>query len=225
MRSRSILFLVVLLSCNCVLAQEKIDVAPGVDRWEVKTNITSTAKPKKVALNKLLGLPLLAAAYNDTNYPDKLIPVTVGGTLKEGDIITTEGYLHLVALEKASGNKRDGDYHMQLTLNPEWGDSCFIVEIPYSEFAAANIKDQCDNARAFVRDEILNGKNPSTAGSKMQSDVYVKVTGQLFYDAVHAKTMRNPDPSKRTYRGKKGMHSYTAWEIHPVIKIEFAKPK
>ncbi len=165
--------------------------------------------------------------YNDINYPDKGIPVKVSGNLKEGDIVTTEGYIHLVALEKASGNKRDGDYHIQLTLSPVWGDSCFIVEIPYSEFAAANIKEQCESVRAFIRDELLNGRNPSSRGSIIQSDVYVRVTGQLFYDAIHAKTMRNPDPSKRTYRGKKGnqatpMHSYTAWEIHPVISIEFA---
>lgn len=221
------LLLLFILSGTCILAQEDIDVAPGVDRWEVKTGIAHLGMPKKVALGKLLALPLLDEEYNDTNYPDKLIPVTVSNNLHEGDIITTEGYLHLVALEKASGNKRDGDYHIQLTLSPEWGDSCFIVEIPYPDFAAANIKEHCGNARSFIREELLNDKNPSTRGSIMQGDVYVRVTGQLFYDAIHAKTMRNPDPAKRTYRGKKGsqatpMHSYTAWELHPVTKIEFA---
>jgi hypothetical protein len=65
----------------------------------------------------------------------------------------------------------------------------------------------------------------------MQSEVYVTVTGQLFYDAIHATQMSNPDPKKRKYRGKKGisptpMRSYTAWEIHPITKIEFApKPQ
>jgi hypothetical protein len=223
----NILFLVLILSTGRTFAQENIDVAPGEDRWTVKTSISNSSKPKKVALEKLLALPLLDEEYSDKNYPDKLIPVKVGGTMKEGDIITKKGYIHLVALEKASGNKRDGDYHIQLTLNPEWSDSCFIVEIPYAEFADGAIKDKCEAARAFIRDEILNGKTPSTRGSIMQGKVYVQVTGQLFYDAIHARTMRNPDPSKRTYRGKRGgqpipMHSYTAWKIHPVIDIEFA---
>ena len=47
----------------------------------------------------------------------------------------------------------------------------------------------------------------------MIHNVYVKVTGQLFFDAVHL----NEKP-----RGKKGMHSYTEWELHPVMNIEFA---
>jgi len=66
---------------------------------------------------------------------------------------------------------------------------------------------------------------PSDRGTMIPGTVYVKITGQLFYDAIHAGQMRNLDPAKRRYRGKKGdgpipMHSYTAWEIHPVTGIE-----
>ena len=206
-------------------ALENIEVSPGIDRWSVKTSISNTANAKNVTLDKLLSLPLLDKQYSDVTYPDKLIPVSVGGKLKEGDIITTSGYLHLVALEKASGTNKDGDYHIQLTLNPEWSDSCFIVEIPYSEFAASSIKDKCDKGREYIRTKLLKGKEPSTGGSVMQHPVYVRVTGQLFYDAIHAKGMRGANPS---YRGKRGgqptaMHSYTAWELHPVTQIMIAK--
>ena len=223
---QKILLSVLLLSFNGAFAQEDIDVAPGVDRWEVKTNVTSTAAPKRVKLGKLLALPLLGKEFSDKNYPDKLIPAKVGGTLHEGDMITTTGYLHLVALEKAAG-KKDGDYHIQLTLSPDWGDSCFIVEIPYAQFVGSSIKDDCEATRAFIREKLTNNKEPKTSGSVMADPVYVRVTGQLFYDAIHANGMRNPDPAKRSYRGKKGgqptpMHSYTAWELHPVTHIEFA---
>lgn len=229
MKTKTLLVTIMLINCVCVYAQEEIDVSKGEDRWEVKTNLLNKSKAKTVKLEKLLSLPLLDAKFSDKNFPDKLIPVKVGGSLHEGDIITTEGYLHLVALERASDTKRDGDYHIQLTLNPEWSDSCFIVEIPYSELAASGIKDECDKARKFIRKRLLKNenKNPSPSGNVMKDTVYVQVTGQLFYDAVHASTMRNPDPKKRVYRGKKGgqktaMHSYTAWELHPVTSIKFA---
>jgi hypothetical protein len=208
-------------------------VEPGVDRWEIKTSadkLDGTTKPKMVSLEELLMLPLLPEEYNDTNYPDKLIPKSPAAHLKEGDIITTKGYMHLVALERDSKKHRDGDYHIQITMSPEWTDSCFIVEIPYLEFAKnKELKDLCDKNRLFVRKQVLKNesKEPTAAGNVMKGTVYVKVTGQLFYDAIHAKTMRNKDPEKNSYRGKKGnsdtpMHSYTAWEIHPVTEIVFA---
>ena len=230
---RGIIFIIAFsLIGNFVFAQSGLDVEPGVDRWDVKTSaekLDATKKPKFVALEKLLLLPLLPAEYSGKDYDGTLIPKGPATRLKEGDIITTEGYMHLVALERASGTHKDGDYHIQITLNPEWSDSCFIVEIPYKAFANnKELKDLCDKNRLFVRNKILRDKNkePSTSGNVMQSFVYVRVTGQLFYDAIHASTMRNKNPKKNKYRGKKGMSSYTAWEIHPVTDIVFApKPK
>ena len=209
-------------------AQEPIDVAPGIDRWGVKTSANISSTRKTVTLKNLLALPLLDEKYSGDSYDDKLIPVQQNGNLKEGDLITTSGYLQLVALERDSKKHRDGDYHIQLTLYPEWGDSCFIVEIPYAEFVNNKaLKDSCNHARKFINEKILKGKSPGN-GNVMNRGVYVKVTGQLFYDAIHASQMRNPDPNKRAYRGKKGkmpmpMHSYTAWELHPLVHIEFAR--
>jgi len=39
--------------------------------------------------------------------------------------------------------------------------------------------------RAFIRDKLVKGKEPSTSGSVMQRQVYVTITGQLFYDDSH----------------------------------------
>lgn len=207
------------------------ELEPGVDRWRIKVsaeNFISNDDAKPVSLKKLLALPLLDKKYSTGDFDSVLIPKKLN-SLKEGDIISTEGYLHLVALEKASDTHRDGDYHIQITLHPQWTDSCFIVEIPYEEFASNDdLKPLFQKGRTFIRKRLLHDENkePSTSGNVMQSEVYVKVTGQLFYDAIHAKDMR-----KGKFRGKKGkmkkaMHSYTAWEIHPVTKIEFApKPK
>ena len=224
----TILLFVIALSYS----QTTQDLEPGVDRWKIKTsaeNFTSNDNATTVTLKRLLTLPLLEKKFSGGDFDEVLIPKKLGN-LKEGDIISTKGYLHLVALEKASDTHRDGDYHIQLTLHPEWTDSCFIVEIPFEDFAAnAELKALCEKNRKFIRERLLHdeSKEPSSSGNIMMSTVYVKVTGQLFYDAIHASQMRNPDPAKRKFRGKKGkgpfpMHSYTAWEIHPVTNIEFA---
>ena len=76
-----------------------------------------------------------------------------------------------------------------------------------------DLKSKCADVRKFIRDELLNGKKPGTTGNKMQHEVYVTVTGQLFFDAPHLKG--NP-------RGKRGMKSYTPWELHPVFATKFA---
>ena len=234
-------FLTILIPCffiqAIVCAQSGLDVELGVDRWKIKTaadKLSETSKSKHIPLEKLLRLPLLAPEYSKGDYDEVLIPQSPGLKLNEGDIITTEGYMHLVALERASDTHKDGDYHIQITLNPEWTDSCFIVEIPYKAFIKnKDLKDLCDKNRQFIRKRILKdeSKEPSAGGNVMKGIVYVRVTGQLFYDAIHSSTMRNKNPKKNKYRGKKGksdtpMHSYTAWEIHPVTDIVFwPKPK
>lgn len=225
-----------LFCSHIALSQTEMQLEPGIDRWEIKVSAekyTNTNSAKAVSLKKLLALPLLEKKFSTDAYSEILITEKVG-KLKEGDIISTKGYLHLVALENANDTHRDGDYHIQITLSPIWGDSCFIVEIPFEEFVSnPELKSLCATNRSFIRRRLLHNENkqPGAGGNIMQHQVYVKVTGQLFYDAIHASQMRNPDQSKRKYRGKKGrsetpMHSYTAWEIHPVTNIEFApKPK
>lgn len=194
------------------------DFNPGKSRWPVKTSVVGKAKHKKVKLAEILTLPFPAGIkQNDRRYQDKLIPAnSLPGELKlkEGDIVTVTGWLHLVALEK-DREKQDGDYHIQITNNSLWGDSCLIVEIPYEDFVSdPELSGQCKVARAFIRDRLLKGKEPSVGGNIMQREVYVKVTGQLFLDSAH-KTAGS--------RGKKQMKSYTSWEIHPVTEIIFAK--
>jgi hypothetical protein len=130
---RKIKLVCIFLVCQSVIfSQRNQDLQPGVDRWQIKVsaqNFTSNKNAKNVSLKKLLILPLLEKKYSSKDYDETLIPKKVG-VLHEGDIISTVGYLHLVALENASNTHKDGDYHIQMTPNPQWSDSCFIVEIP-----------------------------------------------------------------------------------------------
>ena len=192
---------------------QNLDLKPGVDRWSIKTS--TVVNVKTVPITDLLQLSNPITDYHKTEYGDKRIPTIVQpDSLKEGDIVTTTAWLHLVALERASDTHRDGDYHIQITNSPEWGDSCFIIEVPYPDFVEdPYLKTKCAEVREFIRNRLLKGKEPGTTGNIMQHEVYVTVTGQLFFDATHLKG--NP-------RGKKGMKSYTAWEIHPLFSIAFA---
>lgn len=95
-------------------------------------------------------------------YGDKRIQAIVGpDSLKEGDIVTTTGRLHLVALENDSKNHRDGDYHIQIRNSPVWGDSCFIIEVPLPEFVNdPNLGEQCAKVREIIKTNLLKGKEP-----------------------------------------------------------------
>src|SRR4051812_25682012 len=121
------LLCIFLLCHSFIFSQTNQDLEPGVDRWKIKVsaqNFTSNKNAKYVSLKKLLILPLLGKKYSSQDYVESLIPKKVG-ILHEGDIVSTVGYLHLVALENASGTHKDGDYHIQITQNPQWSDSCF----------------------------------------------------------------------------------------------------
>ncbi len=211
----SFIFLSLFFLFSAFIFSQTKNYNPGVDRWSIKTSIPGKAVKKHVSIEDLLVLKNPISKYIE-EYNDKRIPIKVKpGNLKEGDIITTTAWLKLVALEDDSKNHRDGDYHIQLTSSPGSKDSCFIVEVPYPGFIFdSTLKKECTNVRKIIREKLLKGKEPSKRGSVMIHNVYVKVTGQLFFDGVHL---------NEKLRGKRGMHSYTLWELHPVTSIKFAR--
>jgi hypothetical protein len=194
---------------------------PGVDRWSIKTSLLQKSKKKTLTINQLLNLKDPIKKYNSKAYDIARIPTKVDFGLKEGDIITVTGWLHLVALENDAKHHRDGDYHIQIRNSSVWADSCLIVEVPNP--APQFVKDTvlsnaCAKVRDLIRIKMLKGKEPGTAGNKMTHPCHVTITGQLFFDAVHLGASLNG-----TYRGKKGMKSYTCWEIHPITSIKFVQ--
>jgi hypothetical protein len=203
---------------------QTLDVQPGTERWFVKTSLPASPRKKPLTIRKLLSLedPISkpADAPESTRIPKTVNP----GSVKEGTIVTTTAWLHLVALERASGTHRDGDYHIQLRSDSTWGDSCFIVEVPYPPFVDdPALRDSAEKVRTFIRESLLAGNEPGTRGNIMQHHVYVTIKGQLFFDASHLRNDGTTDP-----RGKQGhaatpMHSYTAWELHPIISMKFAR--
>jgi hypothetical protein len=197
----------------CIFSQT-LHIEPGVERWAIKTSLPDHSQTMDVPIAELLALPN-PVNQGDSKYDSLRIPLSVGTRqLREGDIITTTAWLHLVALEDDSKKHRDGDFHIQIRTSPDWLDSCLVVEVPYPNFVSDPIlAGKCGKVRQFIKDNLLKGKEPGTKGNKLDHPVYVTITGQLFFDLPHVKG--NP-------RGKRGMKSYTPWEIHPITKIKFA---
>jgi hypothetical protein len=185
---------------------------PGVYRWSIKTSVVSGASKKQATVDQLLALANPVESRGEVPANSRM--ANTGAGFKEGDIVTITGWLLLVALEDDSKKHRDGDFHIQIRNSSEWGDSCLIIEIPDSDFVSdPQLKKWCAQAREFVVNRLLNGQQPTTTGNKMTHPVFVTITGQLFFDGEH---MSGPP------RGKRGMHSYTCWELHPVMHMTFA---
>ena len=209
---RTFLFVAVLTAASCAA------YAQGVERWPVKTSVpdgTNFSKAAKAALTDLLALPdAPGVTHDDKRYQSARIPAQAGDQFPEGKLITTTGWLHLVAGET------DGDYHIQISGSDSTGDHCLIVEVPNPEpkfTASADLQPKFAAVRDFIKAKMLAGKDPSVSGSVMQHPVYVTVSGILFYDDSHV----GDQP-----RGKKGMKAATLWELHPVTAIAFApQPK
>jgi hypothetical protein len=169
-----------------------------------------------------LGVPP-GVTPNDSRFQSKRIPAFENASgLKEGDSVTLEGFLYLVATEA-----NDCEYHIQIADNPRTAanpplgsDLCVIVEVARPDtFSDPGLRQKAAAARAFVRTRLTQGNEPGAAGNVMSRATFVRVTGQLFFDDAHLKKDGTMD-----LRGKKGMKSNTLWELHPVFDIQFAIP-
>jgi hypothetical protein len=180
-------------------------------RWPIKVTPHKMTNARSLKLRDVISLPdPPGVKMNDKRYEEKLIPAFANTlNVKEGDLIKVKGYLQLVAYEK-----NDDDYHIQISGDKTTGDSCLIVEVPDPKNVESDtLKKEYEKIRSFIREKILHGKDPGTAGNLIGGRAYVYVTGQLFFDASH---------THNQVRGKRGLRSYSLWEIHPIIDMNFA---
>lgn len=223
MRTYKLLFAsAVICSITSVTAVAQTCDGPGKARWPIKTSLpggtSASASGQIITLAKLLALPAAPGVTdNDERFQDARIPAFNNDLqVKEGDLVTTTGWLYLVATEKD-----DCDYHIQVSLKarttakkPQASDDCIIVEAPRPDFVSGNdLSAKVSQERAYIKSKLLLGKEPSNNGSVMQHPVCVTVSGQLFYDDAH---------EAGQLRGKKGMSSHTLWELHPIKAFTIA---
>jgi hypothetical protein len=215
------------LTYGCLLAAHlSADCqSPGKARWPIKISVPDSAnltgKPKTLQGMIALGIPANVTA-SDSDFQKNRIPGSGGGHgTNEGDIVTIQGFLYLVATED-----NDCEYHIQISNKPRTAsdkpqadDQCVIVEVARPDaFSDPALRARAEAVREFVRSRLTAGKEPG-AGNVMAHATFVKVTGQLFFDDAHLKSDGTIE-----LRGKKGMKSQTLWELHPVVDLQFAKP-
>jgi hypothetical protein len=197
------------------LAYDEEDAGDRRHRWQVKTSLAPDADPARataVPLADLIALPEVpGVTEGDKRYQTERIAGPVGRSgLREGQMVTTRGWLHLVA------HPADDDYHLQLTASQASGDGALIVEIPDPQKVGdARLRPLADAARRWVRDRALGGQKPKKKGTELAPPIFVTVTGALFYDDAHV-----GEPA----RGKLDQRAATLWEIHPVTAIDAATP-
>jgi hypothetical protein len=189
---------------------------PGGKRWELKTALThgaSARRGKLVALSDLLALPNPpnAGELDDSAFAATLAPSFSNKLhLNEGDVIEVAGWVHLITFEA------DGDYHIQMTASRSDGNHNLIVEVPCAAFVkTVRLRARVADVRAFVRSDLLDGREADAAGRVINPARFVRLRGQLFFDANH---FRGPP------RGTKGMRAATLWEVHPVIAMWLTPP-
>jgi hypothetical protein len=215
-----LIFRLFLLSAALLAALPAKELKPGVERWSVKTSVPAgadLAHGKMVPFADLVALPdpVPHPRMNDHRFAHDRYPAFANKLgVKEGDILTVRGWLHIVAGES------DGDYHFQISASKESGDDCLIVEVPIDDpefVGSAELRGAVAEVRAFLLANALHGRKPSEGGTIIKKPLLVDVTGQLFYDDAHVTGPGGPR------RGKHGQKAATLWELHPVTAIKLAK--
>src|SRR6266481_9570955 len=130
---------------------------PGKARWPIKTSIPEGADldhATRVDLVDLIDAAKLPDApgvtKNDAQFQAARIPKFDNPLgVAEGDILSTVGWLHLVAAEA------DGDYHIQIspTHNDDQGTDFLIIEVPTpeTEFVAGRWRSPDGSCRCRSR--------------------------------------------------------------------------
>ena len=200
---------------------------PGVERWDIKTSLmpgTIGQAPHQITFTHLRDLHGPSAALlHDTSIRMRKAQATGP---QEGDIVSTTGWVQLVAVEatkkKNTDIVTDGDYHIQVSAARDNRDGVVIVEVPRPEFVSdPALKQKVDALRAMLRTKLHGGTEFSrNSGSCIVHPVRMQLVGQLFYDASHT---TSGDPGGG--RGKQGHKAATLWEIHPLFDASILSKK
>jgi hypothetical protein len=208
---------------------------PGKDRWGIKTSIEfdDSAAPTQIPIEIFATLPPIFGIVRKDFEEKRLdreisISLSPGGdtvSLREGDFVSTVGYIHY-----AHRDKNDSDYHIQLNQYPnndkDSMSPCLIVEIPHPDAASEKgVAESYRDARKFIRDRCFGGTEPR---GKVEPPLRVEVAGQLFYDLHHSPKDQSGDPGggrgKTIDKDLPRMKATTIWEIHPVTELRPASP-
>jgi hypothetical protein len=189
------------------------DSFEGTDRGKVKTTKSRAILEKNVDAKKL---------FSDLSKDEGQLCADANTFLddKRKKIENRNIQLNTVYLYTFKRQK-DEDYHLVVgtTSNPKTA-YFFNVEISGEPPAGANGRTEIIQARTDFEAyfELAYCANNYYDQDWRQTPVPVIITGSLFFDAFHCRSFQNSGPQKW-----KEIKLQTAWEIHPITKIEFLR--
>jgi hypothetical protein len=120
--------------------------------------------------------------------------------------VSVLGYIYAVKSED------DNDFHVILGMSPDANEKAFLnVEVsglPQGGANRAKLKLPREAFKSFFQDQHTQF---GSSYKKFDPPISVRIEGSLFFDVDHLAGVVGPT----------GMRPKTAWEIHPVTKIEF----
>jgi hypothetical protein len=129
-----------------------------------------------------------------------------GRVQQEKRNVAVRGFIYAVKFEA------DHDFHVILGLDPNGRQKAFLnVEVsglPIGGPDRAKLKEARTAFKDFFQE---HGDRFSSTYKKFNPPIPVRVEGSLFFDVDHPAGVVGPT----------GMRPQTAWEIHPVTKIQF----
>lgn len=175
----------------------------GNDRKAAKISIAN-APTEQYDLRQLIQ-ELGSTESTMLNYSPPISKAAYSGRVpEERRNVVVEGYIHFVKAES------DNDYHVIFGSDRDVDTSLFLnVEISGLPSSSSSSFSKMNTVRSAF--EAMYASQLSGGKYTWFEPIKVRITGSLFFDIDHSAGVVGPT----NYRPK------TAWEIHPVSKIEF----
>ncbi len=176
----------------------------GNDRAAAKTTVSNANTEEFGSLRDLLASLPSDKSMREDHEPPLRKDADFGRVDEEQRNVTVEAWLY------AAKHEDDNDFHLLLgnTDSVRTGTNMMTAEI--TGLPQNGFRDRLSKPRQAFKD-YFNGEPPTQRYKVFTDPIHVRITGSLFYDVDHA-------------AGVVGTGNYkpkTAWEIHPVTKIEF----
>jgi hypothetical protein len=165
--------------------------------------------PRTISVTELLALQ---APAENTNHPLRASSAGLTASdLRVGDVIHVSGWIRRVS------RARDATYHLHVAPDRQASAQVLVASVPpptqAQDFAARS--GQLQAVRTFIRQQLLQRREPSSRGSVIQRPVFVQLTGQLALLGVNA--------AERSH-GKGFQAAPAHWGLRPTLDVQFAVP-
>jgi hypothetical protein len=167
--------------------------------------------PKSLRLSDLLALenPTERADHVPRVPPPEGSPTPPTSDVQAGELVRFTGWIQQIFRDP------DGAYRLLVSPIQEAGAPSLSAVVPPPDQATGppGVRVPLQAVRTFIRQRLLQQREPSPRGAVMRRPLFVQLTGQVSV----------PDPSHReSSQGHSPRDATARWALHPVLDIQFA---